>query len=172
MNILIFGFFLIALAFLIHLAFWRIRLPKRQTRILLLIFFGTYFSSIPLVEFVSGEFRSSLPVPQNIFDYAHVFLFFTSFTLAYIITYSALEVDSPSLVIVKLISEAGSSGFHRDRLEAQLSDEILVIPRINDLLRDRMAFLNGDKLNLTLKGKWFVRIFIFYRFLLNARTGG
>lgn len=173
MNILLPGLFLVLLAFLIHLVVWKIRTPKYQTKTLLQIFFGTYFLSVLIFElFFPLEWRSGVYAPQIFFDYVHILLLFTSFTLAYIITYSALEVDSPSLLIVKLISESGPGGLEKEVLFTKLSDEILVIPRINDLLRDHMALLKGNQLYLTPKGKWFVRIFIFYRSLLNAKPGG
>ncbi len=173
MNVLLFGLFLILLAFLIHLFVWKIHCPKYQTKTLLWIFFGTYFFSIPFLElFLSAEYKFSFYTPKNFFDYLHSFLFFTSFTLAYLITYSALEVDSPSLVIVKLIFEAGPDGLDRNVLVTKLTDEILLFPRINNLLRDKMAVMKEGRLFLTARGKWFIQIFIFYRFLLKAKKGG
>jgi len=173
MNIFLSALLLILLSFLIHLIIWKIRLPKYQTKTLILIFFGTFFISIFLFElFIPANYQSSQYVPQNFFDYVHIFLFFTSIMFAYLITYSAIEVDSPSLVITELIFDAGPGGLSKDALFTRLSDEVLVIPRINDLLRDNMIVSKGGKLNLTRKGKWFVMIFIFYRFLLNAKRGG
>jgi len=99
-------------------------------------------------------------------------LFFTSFTLAYIITYSALEVDSPSLLIVKFIADAGPAGLDQDVLSAKLSDELLILPRINDLILDKMAIWKGPKLQLTPKGKWFAKAMIAYRAILKAPPGG
>jgi len=172
MNVFLSGLFLLLLAFLIHLVVWKIRLPKRQTPALLWVFFDTYFFAILFLELIlPAQYHSSL-LPQNFLEYVHVFLFFTSFTLAYIITYSALEVDSPSLLIVKRIADAGPNGLDKDLLSSQLSDDILITPRIHDLFRDKMAVWKGGKIHLTSKGKWFVRIFIAYRMLLNAQWGG
>ncbi len=173
MHILLPGLFLILSAFLIHLGVWKIRIPKYQTKTLLAIFFGTYFLFIIIFElFIPWESRFLFHAPRYFFDYVHILLFFTSFALAYIITYSALEVDSPSLSIIKLISESGAEGLEKEALFAKLSDDVLVIPRIHDLLRDHMAVLDGDKLRLTPKGRWFVGVLTFYRVLLNAKTGG
>lgn len=109
---------------------------------------------------------------RDIIDYAHIFSFFTSFTLAYIITYSALEVDSPSLLIVKFIADAGPAGLDQELLSAKLSDELLIFPRINDLTLDKMAQWQGTKLQITPKGKWFVKTIMAYRSLLKAPPGG
>jgi hypothetical protein len=167
MHILTCGLGLIFIAFLIHLGIWKIHLPKRQTLALLRIFFGTYFFSIPIFEFMVRTKILGQPfLPLNVIEYAHIFLFFTSFTLAYIITYSALEVDSPSLLIVKFIAEAEPAGLEQDVLSAKLTDEILILPRINDLILDKMAIWEGTKLHLTPKGKWFAKTIMAYRTLL------
>jgi hypothetical protein len=173
MPILTCGLGLISIAFLIHLGVWKIRLPKRQTLALLWIFFGTFLLSIPFFEFVlRGKNLAKPLLPQNIIDYAHVFLFFTSFTLAYLITYSALEVDSPSLLIIKLIADAGPTGVEEETLKAKLSDDMLILPRINDLTLDKMAKWQGTRLQITPKGKWFVKMIMAYRSLLKASPGG
>jgi SpoU rRNA methylase family enzyme len=81
-------------------------------------------------------------------------------------------VNSPSLVITKLIAEAGPEGLERNSLYTKLNDEILVLPRIRDLIRDNLAVMDGDKIKLTSRGKRFIRIFVLYRSLLNAEPGG
>jgi hypothetical protein len=173
MSLLVYCLAVLLSAFLIHLIVWRIRIPKRQTNALLQIFFGTYLLSIPLPWILNRMGYGTVPYfPQTVFDYAQTLLNFTACTLAYVITYSAIEADSPSLVIVKLISEAGAAGLDGEALHSRLSDDVLVIPRVNDLLRDTMAVLEGDRVCLTSKGRWFVRIFIFYRALINAQRGG
>lgn len=160
-------------AFLIHLIVWRIRIPTHQTSALLQIFFGTYFLSIPVLWILNRTgYSTFLCFPQTVFNYAHTLFLFTSCTLAYVITYSAIEADSPSLVIVKLISEAGAAGLDGEALYSRLSDDVLVKPRVHDLLRDTMAVLEGDRVCLTSKGRWFVTIFIFYRALIHAQRGG
>ena len=173
MSVLLYCILLLLSAFLIHLIIWKIRIPKHQTNVLLKIFFGTYvLSNLSFWALDHMGYGILLDTPQTFLDHARALLFFTSFTLAYVITYSALEVDSPSLVIINLISEAGSAGLETDALYSRLTDDILVKPRVNDLLRDNMAVMEDDRLRLTPKGRWFVGIFIFYRALLNAKRGG
>ena len=46
MKVLLWGIILFVLAFLLHLIIWKIRLPKRQIRMLLLIFFGVLILGI------------------------------------------------------------------------------------------------------------------------------
>ena len=88
------------------------------------------------------------------------------------ITYSAIEVDSPSLVMINAIAKAGKEGLDEKLFYQMMNGDILIKPRINDLLNDKMAYLEGYKYKLTPKGRLLVRIFILYRKLLNAPKGG
>lgn len=173
MKVLFWGSALFCLAFFLHLIIWKVHIPKRQTKVLLQIFFGTFTIAI-LTLWAASSLVSNFNLfsPKSLLEYLHISFFFVSLTLAYIVTYSAVEVDSPSLLIVKRIADAGPGGLDKDLLSAQLSDDILVIPRIHDLFRDKMAVLHEGKIYLTPKGKWFVQIFIFYRLLLKAKRGG
>lgn len=110
--------------------------------------------------------------PDTLSEYLHIFLFVTSFTLAYMITYSALEADSPSLVMIMSIANAGPNGLPKEQFEQLMTDEMLSIPRIRDLLRDKMIFVEKGKYKLTLKGLVFVHIFIVYRHILNISQKG
>ena len=173
MKVVFWGSFLFFLAFTIHLIIWKIRKPKYQTKALLQIFFGVLISGILILWTNPLKiFNSILFSPENLPIYLHICLFFTSLTLAYIITYSALEVDSPSLVIVMIIANAGKNGLYKDVLDKSLTDDLLVKPRIEDLIRDKMVFMDGDKYKLAQKGSLFVSIFIFYRKLLNITEKG
>jgi hypothetical protein len=167
MNILTAGSILLGIAFFLHLLIWKIRLPKKQTKALLLIFFVTLSIGCVFIFYLPGMIAF-----DSFWQYLHMSIFFVSFTLSYVITYSALEADSPSLVIVDLIHSAGINGLPDDELKSRLTDDVLVHPRIRDLYRDELIFNKYGKIFLTAKGKRLVRIFIFYRWLLNANKGG
>ncbi len=173
MKVLVFGLSLFGLAFILHLAIWKIRLPERQVKTMLQIFFATLTAGIlalwnapPLFEIFG------ISPPDNIWEYLHICLMFVSLTLAYMITYSALEADSPSLVMVMSINSAEPWGLDKKRFEELMSDDILIMPRIRDVILDRMVYMDGGKYRLTPKGVLIARIFIFYRNLINAPEEG
>lgn len=163
MNILFLGILLFFISFLIHILVWKICLPKNHTVRLLQIFFGVFIAALYLL-------RNNLVLPcENLY----LSILFTSLTLAYISNYSAVEVDSPSLVIVGAIASSGSEGLSKDILKEKLNDRVLVIPRINDLLRGGMIYLDGDRYKLHPKGDFIARIFIAFRNILGIeRKGG
>jgi hypothetical protein len=110
--------------------------------------------------------------PNTLSEFLHIFLFVTSFTLAYMITYSALEADSPSLVMIMSIANAGPKGLPQEKFKQLMTDEMLIVPRIRDLLRDKMVYVEGKKYKLTTKGLVSAWIFIVYRHILNISQKG
>lgn len=169
MSALLVGPALFGAALAAHLVLWRIYLPARQTRALLVLMAG-----LPLVALAASAL-GVLPLPGLAGLAAHIEagLFVLAFALAYVITYSGLEADSPTLVIVLAIDSAGPEGLPLAALDAALSDERLLLPRLRDLLRDGLARMEGGRYAITTKGKRFVRIFALYRGLLGlGRRGG
>lgn len=173
MKILLWAVIIFYLSFLIHLVVWKVRVPRRQTKVLLQIFFSTLIIGLITLS-VSPYFIPDFATytPESLLEYLHISIFSISLILAYMITYSAIEVDSPSLVMVNNIAKAGSDGLDKKEFERILNNSLLVKPRIHDLITDKMAYMDGDKYRLTSKGILVVRIFILYRKLLNASKGG
>ena len=173
MTVLFWGSFLFGAGFLLHLIIWKIRLPKRQTKALLKILFGTLIIGLLILWWIPSITVFNLYAPAVLSDFIQISLFVTSLTLAYMITYSAVEADSPSLVMIINIADAGSKGLGQDDFNRNMTDDVLVKPRVNDLVRDKMIFLDNGKYQLTPKGTLMIRIFIFYRKLMNlGRKGG
>ena len=173
MKVLVFGSLLFILAFVLHLVIWKIRLPRRQVKTMLQIFFITLIAGVSALWNAPSSFTfMGIPSPSSLWECLHITLFFISLTLAYMITYSALEADSPSLVMIMTIHKSEPEGLDRDRFSALMSDDTLVIPRIKDVLLDRMVYMDGNRYCLTEKGKLMARMFIFYRALIKAPEGG
>ena len=162
------GLGLLPFATLLVLQFiwWRWQPPRRHTKSLVLLFVAIGLAFTPLaVSFCSDGKLAIGQVAQALFLYAALFA-------AYLITYSAIEVDSPSLLIVQRVAEAGPQGLATAALRSELDDNELLIPRVEDLIRDKMLETSGDTYQQTEKGKKFIRIFIFYRGLLRRELGG
>ena len=162
MIVLIYGLLSFIAAFLIHLIVWKISvLKKNQTVVLLEIFFAVSVLSVTAISAFG-----------NLCEYfAYLFLYY-SLALCYIVSYSAIEVDSPSLAMVLEIAKEGALGLDKERFYSRMSDDLLVIPRIEDLANDGMISKEGDKYKLTAKGAFLADLFILWRALLNAGKGG
>jgi hypothetical protein len=172
MNVLFYGITLFIVAFLVHFTIWKIRHPKHHTIVLLVIFFLTLLVGIVLFFMLNISICKSCTALKTACQALEVSSLFIALTLAYIPTYSALKADSPSLIMVMSIAKEGSKGLDKDVFMKKMNDDILVIPRIKDLIRSKAIYLDGDKFKLTTKGLSSVKLFIFYRNILKVEKGG
>lgn len=171
--ILFYASLLFGLAFVSHVIIWRIRLPKRQAKVLLSLFVGSLCCG-SLLFWKYGRQLSAfgLDPPGDLVGFLPFWLYYISLTLAYMITYSAVEVDSPSLILIMKIAEAGTAGLTQEGLKRLMDDKILVEPRLNDLISDEMAEIREGKYRLRKKGMMIAQLFRFYRIMLRANKGG
>lgn len=164
MTQLVWGGALFLFAFLSHLSLWRIRVPRRHIASLLRLFAAVLLAGVIVFRWLPpGAALLGTPPPRSPADVIHVSVLFVALGLAWIITYTALQADSPSLTMLLLIAAAGPAGLPRGALESRLTDEILVRPRLEDLLRDRMVALDGERYALTPQGRRYAALFAAYR---------
>ncbi|MCZ7644144.1 MAG: hypothetical protein M5U26_02505 [Planctomycetota bacterium] len=95
-----------------------------------------------------------------------------AFAAAYIITYSAVEVDSPSLVMIMSVDQAGAEGLPKVDFHRRMNDDVLVRPRLRDMLRDGLAVREDGRYRLTAKGRRSIRVFVLFRRLMRLSKGG
>ena len=173
MAALFYGSLLLGLSLIVHFFIWHIHLPRRQAKVILLLFLG----GLCCGSYILWEYHQEISIlglhrPGDLAQCLQLWLYYFSLTLAYMITYSAIEADSPSLIIVMRIHEAGKSGLARESLEGAMNDGILIEPRLEDLLLDRMAVLQEGKYRLTKKGILIAWLFTFCRNVMKANKGG
>jgi hypothetical protein len=153
------AFGLFSTAFLLHLVWWRIRLPKRQLPAL----FKGFMLFFPLglgVLNVSGHWPAALFTSPAT---AVVSLLYFSLVITYVITYSALEGDSPTLSLMRWVAQhpAGVS-------EKELEDFIASRP----FIQARLTAMEGDDLTEVRDGAVFIkgRPSLFFRMVLGWRS--
>jgi hypothetical protein len=126
-------------------------------------------SSIIIIDTIIGLFKINTSI--LLIQVIHIVLLYTGLTLAYIVTYSALEVDSPSLVIINIIVN-NKEGISVKDLYRNLTDDMLLKPRLEDLSKENMAIKIDDIYYITQKGANMARLFNFYRKILNISASG
>lgn len=165
MRVLATGLSLFLAAFVVHVALWRLYPPQRQIRALLRVFFGVFAAGA--VALLAGAAGGARPA-----ELLHAAVLFTALTLAYIQTATTLEVDSPSLSIVLAIDAAGAAGLARADLRAALTDELLVRPRLDDLVRDQVVAFDGATYRLLRRGGFFIGFLVAWRRLMRQPVRG
>jgi hypothetical protein len=165
------GLVLFAGASLLHLIRWRFAPPAATMRALVVTFvFGT-LGGLALVLLTAGIVPGlATLLPSDPFGVLQALLLALALAAGYVMTYPAIEVESPTLVMIQAIARRGEEGLARTTLFAQLTDEVLVAPRVRDL--DGLAVERGGRLYLSDGGRRLIRLFFVWRRVLGAREGG
>ncbi len=153
MTVLLVGAGLFLTSFVLQAVLWRVRLPRRQTPALLVL-----FSVVPIVAMAVAlptGFAARFSPPEIV----AIALFYLSFSLAYISLYSALEMQSPTLAIVSRVAGCGSAGCEEADLFARFGQGAELSERLDVMERGRWIQLDGDVITLTPQGAFFARLF-------------
>lgn len=169
MKLAAFCIALTMLAFVVHVVWWRIRVPHKQIPTLLLIFLSAFPASA-VVGFIVPALAGAMPV--TIGEWLHVAVVYVPVSLAYVATYSAVEEDSPSLRIVRFVADAGAFGRSRDDLSTILNDDVLVGSRLRAMVRDGLVVESGGRYALTSRGLTLARVFTLSSRWLGIRAAG
>ena len=155
-----------------QLLVWRLRRPGYYTAlsVISLLVLGASVATFGVLARVAPGAPRFLPVTN--LDYWNFLMLYVAVALAYMITYSAVQADSPTLSILLLIDEAGARGAAAAELIGKLDDNAVVVPRLSDLLVGRLARFEGGRYVVTPNGSFLARIYIAYRALLKMEKGG
>ena len=157
-----------AAAFLLHLIWWRIALPRRQTAALLAVFFGVLVVWLAVSHFLPGHWLTAADRWQAI----HVAVFHTACSLAYIVAYSALEHRSPSMTLLVAVADSGTAGCSPEELRGLLAGASPVEVRLDAMVHEGMVVLDGDGYRLAPKGRAWATVLTHWRRLLGMPPGG
>lgn len=177
MTILLLGIFSFLVGLLVHILVWRIRPPEKSAVTLSIIFFLSVNLSIALAYSIALGSGASSEVIRAIADLTFLQVMHCSFvglslSAGYIMSYPAVEVDSPSFLIVEVVNDSGPEGIAESKLEEVLGNQVLVYPRIVDMLNEDLAVLEDGRIYLTAKGKGMNALFAAWRRFLGAGKGG
>ena len=161
------GVGLFVVAFVIHLVWWRIKLPYRQLPTLFkwfLLFFPIGFGALKAFGFWPPTWLLS---PAT----AVVALLYFSLTITYVITYSALEADSPTLSLMRWISQKPDGATEAD-LETFMASRPFIQARLKALDADGMTVRREGRVYLNGQPSLFFRVIISWRALYGSIDKG
>lgn len=168
MRVALFAVTLFLAAFFVHWLLWHIRLPKRHTATLLVVFMGSLAVAIVLGAWVGDDAFW----PQGFWEWAQVAVFHVAVSLAYIVLYSGLEENSPSLTIYAFVAEAGGQGRVVDDVYGIITDDMFIHSRMRAMVRDGLLCERDGAFHLTPKGVVWARVFGVARSILSMNKGG
>jgi hypothetical protein len=155
-------------AFLVHLAWWRLALPRRQTAALLMLFCGVLGVWLAVSHFMPGRWFTA----ADRWDAIHVAIFHVACTLAYVVAYSALEHRSPSMTLLTAVADSGRAGCTPEELRGLLAGANPVELRLDAMVHDGMVTRDGDDYALAPKGRVWAAVFAAWRRFLGMPRGG
>lgn len=137
--------FLLGTLFAVHLAWWRVALPRRQRAVLLGFFLLGGLALAPLAGLLLFWFGLE---PLSFVQWLNVGLAVVAFALAYVVTYSALEADSPTLSLVRYIASSGSAGVREEELRDFMASRPFVGARLSALVEEGMVLEREGRIHL------------------------
>lgn len=160
------------LLFVTQAVVWRLRRPGHYTglTVLALLVLAASLGTCAWVQ--ASAAGPSLVLPHGWVEYWSFVMLYLTLAVAYMITYSAVQADSPSMSILLMIREAEPHGLTQADLVRRLDDDALIVPRLQDLVIGKLAVRTGDRYVITDSGSRLARIYIGYRRLLKMEKGG
>lgn len=146
-------------AFLLHVAIWRCWRPRNTVRGLISIFTVAGLLAI----LVSSVFVHGLQAMDIMYGVA----LYAAIVLAYLISYTGLEGQSPSALIVTAAYAAAPRGITREDILQLVTEEVFVLSRVTDLVK--AGHIRQDeygRYHLTARGRNFVGLFLLPRTLM------
>mgnify|MGYP003392190762 CR=1 FL=1 len=171
MPTLIFSASMVVIAIFFHLILLRIRKALLRNTILAIIFIFSLTLAIGFIIIVLIEKTINF-LPGGIWGLLQVLIFYVPVMLCYIITYVALEDDSPSMTIVRFVEAAQEKGRSRQEIRQIITNEALILPRIRIMLKDGWIEYKDRQYYATHKGRSYNRFFAFGLKLLRISREG
>ena len=131
-------------AFAAHVALWRIRIPRRQTLTLVLV-----FAAVPLLAWAVARVVGATVAPAAL---PAIGLFYAGAACCYLITYAGVEEASPSLLIIRALESAADKGCSRVELAAIITEARFVEPRVRALTEQGLTIITPEGSRLTARG--------------------
>ena len=145
-----------------HFVIWKARLPKRQIRTLLII-----CTAVFLPWLVFSLVRHVLPLTV-----AHIGLYFWSISLSYIVTYSAIEADSPTLSLMRFIGDSGSTGRSDEEITCFMEERPFLGARLAALIKSGLVREQDDRYVVAGRKSFAFRLILSFRILYGSIPKG
>ena len=171
--ILLNGLLIFIACLFLHVIIWRWRYPKNRPVALLLIFIVLPFVFVGgcMVAEQLGIVSDTLNIGPTGIDWLAVYLLHFALSVAYILSYPAVEAASPSLAMLLVLGDFNLQGTSQEDLMHVFNDKIVLEPRIQDLVDSGLIAESEGSIKLTTHGTVFINCFIAMRRLLGLPIG-
>ena len=149
------------IAWIVHLAIWRWRLPKAQLKALLVIFALVW--AVAALSILAGVASAGSLAPGSLVGFLYFCLIYWAGALCYVITYSAMEGDSPTLSLTRHLHRRGAEGISHEEVEEFFRQRPFVGARVKTLVTDNIFIEESGGYRLASGNYLFFRLILGYR---------
>lgn len=165
---LLWGLALLGGALAVHVLWWRARLPQNQLAALLKLFLGVlalWLCANALLG-LAGATAAGLPLP--LVSCLHAGLLYISAALAYVVLFSTIDADSPSINILRTLDQAGPQGLAEAELLRRTGMERFFFSRLERMEADGMTRRTPQGLAPGTKGSLLLGLVLLWRAFMGA----
>lgn len=166
------GLVTFTLLLVLQVLVWRVRRPAGQYGALTVLSVVVPCLSLAGSWALQGRLAIAAVLPQGAFDYLNAGVLYVALVLAWVTTYSAVQADSPTMTMLLRIEATERRGITATELLADLGDEVLVLPRLVDLVRGGLVTLERERYVIGRRGALMARAHLGFRALLKMEKGG
>jgi hypothetical protein len=148
-------------AWLVHLVLWRLRLPEAQLKALLVIFAVVW--AVAALSFLTGFVGFGSFAAGWLVGFLYFCLIYWSAAFCYMITYSAMEGDSPTLSLTRHLHRRGEEGVSHEEIEEFFQQRPFVGARVKALVTDNVFIKEEGGYRLSPGSYVFFRVILGYR---------
>lgn len=146
----------------VHVAIWKVRLPRHQTRALLIICAVAF--SLWLAVSLERHVTALIVL--------HVALYYWSISLCYIITYSAIEGDSPTLTLMRFVADSGAQGRTQEDIKRFMDERPFIGARLAALINSDLIREENGRYVITGSESFAFRLILGFRRLYGSVPKG
>ncbi|PKL35247.1 MAG: hypothetical protein CVV44_23005 [Spirochaetae bacterium HGW-Spirochaetae-1] len=169
MNVLLFGIILFVIPFGVQIVLWRRNIVSKTPKIIIAIFiFGFFLLGIINVLLTGYHLIYAGINLKYIYRLLHSYLIASSMFIAYLLTYTAIESDSPSGLILKKVEKYGMNGLPNNELKGILTNNNTVLERLEGLIRDKNVTKQNGRYVMTRNGRLLLYTILFLRSLFTS----
>ena len=149
------------IAWIVHLSMWRWRLPSAQLKVLVVIFAVVW--AVAALSVLAGLVRAGPSAVGSLVGFLYFCLIYWAAVFCYVITYSAMEGDSPTLSLTRHLHRRGEEGVSHEEIEDFFRQRPFVGARVKALVTDNVLIEEQGGYRLSPGSYVFFRVILRYR---------
>jgi len=155
---------------LVHVLRWKLALPRNQLAALLKLILAA--AALWLGANIGLELAGWRlgPLPLPVAACVLVLFFYMALALGYVMLFSTIDADSPSINILLVLHASGAHGIPSGELARRTGMGRFFASRIDRMLADRMIAREGEGYVAAPKGLFLLRVVGLWRVVMGAPT--